>query len=143
MLSVKRFFGCGREWVVRIHEQEDKRKKFTLITSLWAAAVLCAWAPVSAAEKVNFRMDWILSGRHGAWFAAVDQGFFKEQGLDAKISRGWGSSDGIKKLLARNHKIVFNDIGSMVKALGQGVDKMRVLAVMYGSHPATFFSLKK
>ena len=31
----------------------------------------------------------------------------------------------------------------MVKALGQGVDKMRVLAVMYGSHPATFFSLKK
>ena len=31
----------------------------------------------------------------------------------------------------------------MVKGLGQGADKMRALAVMYGSHPATFFSLKK
>ncbi|MFQ5913219.1 MAG: ABC transporter substrate-binding protein [Nitrospinota bacterium] len=88
-------------------------------------------------------MDWILSGRHGAWFAALDKGFYKEQGLDVKISRGWGSADGIKKLLARSHPIVFNDIGSMVKALGQGADKMRALAVIYARHPSTFFSLKK
>ncbi len=118
-------------------------KRFSVVSVFVIGVVLSAWTQAAWAEKVTLGMDWILSGRHGAWFAALDQGFFKAQGLDVKITRGWGSSDGVKKLLARTYPVVFNDIGSMVKALGQGAPKMRALAVMYGSHPATFFSLKK
>ena len=118
-------------------------KRIRTATTLLVAVMLGAWSSPAWAQKIDIGMDWILSGRHGAWYAAVDQGFFKAQGLDVKISRGWGSSDGIKKLLGRNHPVVFNDIGSMVKAMGQGADQMRALAVVYGTHPATFFSLKK
>jgi NitT/TauT family transport system substrate-binding protein len=110
---------------------------------LLVVVMLGAWSSAAWAEKINAGMDWILSGRHGAWFAALDQGFYKAQGLDVKISRGWGTSDSIKKLMGGNHPVVFNDIATMVKALGQGSKKIRALAVVYARHPATFFSLKK
>ncbi len=118
-------------------------KGFRLSIMLLAMVMLGVWSSAAWAEKIDAGMDWILSGRHGAWFAAQDQGYYKAQGLDVKITRGWGTSDSIKKLLAGNHPVVFNDIATMVKALGEGSEKLRAVSVIYSRHPATFFSLKK
>ena len=52
-----------------------------------------AGAPVFAAERVTFLIDWLPAGDKAVPYLGVQQGVFAEEGLDVVIQSGRGSSD--------------------------------------------------
>jgi len=88
--------------------------------TLLALATLAAGAATAAAEtKVPFALDWKFEGPSAAYFAAVDEGYFADAGLDVEISAGKGSLDAIPKVATGAFPIGFADINSLIKFLDQ------------------------
>ena len=50
-----------------------------------------------AQEKVNIGLDLTISGLHAGWLVAQKMGYFKDQGLDVTITRGYGSGDTVQQ----------------------------------------------
>ncbi len=90
-------------------------KKIAL--SLAFAAGLMAQA--HAETKMPFALDWKFEGPSAAYFAAIDNGHFKAEGLDVEISAGKGSLDAIPKVATGAFPIGFADINSLIKFIDQ------------------------
>jgi len=110
-------------------------------------AVFCCLpvaGPAAAADRtpVNFVLDWIVGGRHTGWFAALHKGYFAEEGLDVRISRGYGNS-GIQRLASGQNEFSFNDIAiAIVSRVRDGLP-VKAVSVSYAKHPSAIFTLKK
>jgi NitT/TauT family transport system substrate-binding protein len=88
-----------------------------LVTLILLAAALLAPAPGHPADRdVSFVLDFIPGGFHAPWYVAADRGFFKEEGLNVKISRGYGSGDTVMKLAAGQYDIGLAAIGALIAA---------------------------
>ena len=72
-----------------------------------------------AETKVPFALDWKFEGPSAAYFAAIDNGHFKAEGLDVEVSPGKGSLDAIPKVATGAFPIGFADINSLIKFLDQ------------------------
>ncbi len=70
-----------------------------------------------AQTEVNFTLDWKFEGPGAAYFAAIDNGHFAEEGLSVEISAGQGSLDAIPKVATGAFEFGFADINSLVKFL--------------------------
>jgi ABC-type nitrate/sulfonate/bicarbonate transport system substrate-binding protein len=42
----------------------------------------------AATEKILFQLDWIPFGRHAPYYAALENGFYAEKGMDVTIAQG-------------------------------------------------------
>lgn len=101
--------------------------------------------PAVAAEKtpVNFVLDWIVGGRHTGWFAALNRGYYDDEGLAVKISRGFGSGRGVKRAVAGQADISFNDIATAILARAREGAPLKAVMVSYTKHPSAIFTHKK
>ena len=73
----------------------------------------------SAQTAVNFALDWKFEGPSGAYFSAIDEGHFVEEGLEVDIWAGQGSLDAIPKVATGAAQFGFADINSLIKFLDQ------------------------
>ncbi len=91
------------------------------LTAYAMAASMAAWAvaPAAAQTTVPFALDWKFEGPSAAYFAAVDNGHFAEEGLEVEISAGTGSLDAIPKVATGAFPMGFADINSLIKFLDQ------------------------
>ena len=91
------------------------------LTAYAMAAGMAAWAvaPAAAQTTVPFALDWKFEGPSAAYFAAVDNGHFAEEGLEVEISAGTGSLDAIPKVATGAFPMGFADINSLIKFLDQ------------------------
>ena len=101
-------------------------------------------APAPAQEKpltkVIFSLDFIPLGRHAPWYAALAQGYFKEEGLDVSIIPSQGTAQTIQAVESGIANIAFVDVPSVVLARANG-SKLRMVAVNYQKAPYAIFSL--
>jgi NitT/TauT family transport system substrate-binding protein len=65
---------------------------------------LAGLGPTTAAaqEKVTLRLSFIPTSYDAPYFTALGKGYYKEEGLDVTIARGFGSGDTAKRLAARS-----------------------------------------
>src|SRR5215217_6820504 len=96
----------------------------------------------SAAEEINFQLDWIAYGRHAPYYVALDKGFYKDRGLNVTIHQGRGTLQGIRTLIAGQSQFIFQDIGVMLSVRAKEGSKIKALACMYQKTPHTFFYMK-
>ena len=90
------------------------------LSSIVAAAAAGVFAFAAQAQtKVPFALDWKFEGPSAAYFAAIDNGHFADQGLDVEISPGKGSLDAIPKIATGAFPVGFADINSLIKFLDQ------------------------
>ena len=54
--------------------------------------VLIGTSPVQATEKVEFILNWIAGGDHAPYYFALQEGWYKDAGIDLVIQQGKGSS---------------------------------------------------
>ena len=90
-------------------------KKLMLSATLGGAVASSA----AAETNVPFALDWKFEGPSAAYFAAIDNGHFKAEGLSVEVSAGKGSLDAIPKVATGAFPIGFADINSLVKFLDQ------------------------
>ena len=67
-----------------------KIKLSGVLTGLFVSFALMA-GPAGAAEKVTVTLDWVISGYHAPFFIAEEKGYYKKEGLEVTIRRGFGS----------------------------------------------------
>ena len=99
------------------------------------------WAQDKALTKITFSLDFIPLGRHAPWYAAVAEGFYKEEGLDVSIVPSQGTAQTIQVVEAGTAQLGFTDVPSLVLARANGA-KLKMVAVNYEKAPYAIFSLK-
>ena len=97
-----------------------------LVGGILAGAAL---GPALAQTDTPFALDWKFEGPSSAYFAAIDNGHFKAEGLNVEISAGKGSLDAIPKVATGAFPFGFADINSLVRFKEKNPDAP-VIAVM-------------
>jgi NitT/TauT family transport system substrate-binding protein len=73
-----------------------------------------------SAEKVKFGFSWILVAQTIPFYVALDKGYWRTEGLDVNILRGFGSGDAVKKVAAGATDIGAADSATLVIARSKG-----------------------
>lgn len=122
--------------------------------STWSKAAICAFAAlgiaVSAAApaaaqqkpltKVVFSLDFIPLGRHAPWYAALAEGYFKDEGLDVSIIPSQGTAQTVQAVQAGTANLGFVDLPSVALARANG-STLKLVAINYQKAPYAIFSL--
>lgn len=96
----------------------------------------------AAAEQITFQLDWIPFGRHTPYYAALENGFYAEKGLDVTILQGRSTIQGIRTLVAGQSQFIFQDLAVMLSVRATEGAKIKALACMYQKTPHTLFYIK-
>jgi NitT/TauT family transport system substrate-binding protein len=89
---------------------------------------------------ITFALDFIILGRHAPFFAALENGYYKEEGLNVKLIPTKGTSDTIQNVESGVSQIGFIDVPSLVLARANG-STVKVVSVIYQKAPFAVFSL--
>ena len=102
------------------------------------AACLCAGGPASALENVTLQLKWSHAFQFAGYYAAKEQGFYREAGLDVSIKEAAPDSDPVANVL--NGQAQFG-IGTSSLLLARNAGKpVVVLAVIFQHSPYVFFT---
>jgi len=93
--------------------QRWRRVRVVVLAVMLCMVPAAGW---SADKEVRFQLDFIPGGFHAPWYVAQEKGFFKEEGLNVKISRGYGSGDTVMKLAAGQFDIGLATLGALISA---------------------------
>jgi len=79
-------------------------------------AVLAAGASSGAAQTpVKFTLDWRFEGPAAPFTVALDNGYFKAEGLDVTIDTGNGSRESIPRVASGTYDIGTGDVNSLIR----------------------------
>ena len=96
----------------------------------------------AAAEKVRFETDWVITGKVAPFFIGVEKGFYKEQGLEVSIKRGFGSARGVKDLVSNTVDYAFVDSIAGIVGMSRG-SAVKYVAMLFDKGPHLIVSLGK
>ena len=107
------------------------------------SAALAGNATLAKAEEdVHFLLDWIPSGEMAAYYAGWSKGFWKDEGLNIKISRGYGSGDTASKVASNAADFGIADIAAVFAARLRGKAPLKLISALYTHSPHSLFVLK-
>lgn len=93
-------------------------------------------------RQVTFQMDTSLLPKHGIFYAAVGQGFYEEEGLDASIEPGTGSFDTSVAVGSGEFDFGFADFTTMVGTRQEGLE-VQQLAAIHAQSPFAVVTLPR
>src|SRR3712207_4708483 len=110
-----------------------------------AGAMMLAFGatqPVRAQDRVLLQLDWIPTGEHAAYFAGQQRGFWRENGIDLSLTRGYGSGDTVNKVAAGTAQFGVADLGAVLAARAQTNVPVRSISAVYTHSPHSLFVLR-
>ena len=96
---------------------------------LLAAPLLARTA--QAADDVAFALNWIISGRNAGYFTALEKGFYREVGINARITRGRGSGDTLKRIAIGESLFGLVDTATVLSGLANDTLPVKMIGMMY------------
>jgi NitT/TauT family transport system substrate-binding protein len=94
------------------------------------SAILISGAGIASAadlQKVSVRMDWVAGAYHAPFYAGVENGFFKEQGLEVTVEPGNGSANVAQAIGHGNGEFAAVDGGTMMQLVAKGLPVKAVM----------------
>lgn len=79
-----------------------------------ALGVAAASAPAGATD-VKFSLDWAFQGPQAPFILALERGFFRDQGLNVTMDRGFGSGDVPVKVAAGAYDVGIADLNPTIR----------------------------
>ncbi len=98
--------------------------------------------PAAAQDRALLQLDWIPSGEHAAYFAGAARGFWREQGIELSLARGYGSGDTVTKVAAGAAQFGVADIGAVLAARARQNVPVRSISGVYTHSPHSLFVLR-
>ena len=74
------------------------KAKMVAFFMILAVLTLMVGGQAMALEKVNFQLNWRITGDHAPYYVALKKGWFEQEGLDVNIILGQGSGYTVKVL---------------------------------------------
>ena len=111
-----------------------------LALAVTAVAAIPANAQTKPLTKIVFSLDFIPLGRHAPWYAAIAEGYFKDEGLDVSIIPGQGGAESIQAVASGTATFGFMGVPEVALARANGA-KVKLVAVNYQKAPIAVFSL--
>jgi len=111
-----------------------------ILVAIGAGSSGCADASAQS-TSVTFRLDWTPGAEHSFLYAAVEKGYFREQGLDVAIQAGDGSTTSAKLVGTGTIDYALCSGDTALTAASAGVP-IRALAVLYSRAPTVIYSRK-
>ena len=105
-------------------------------------ALMLAAAPAHSQDRALLQLDWIPTGEHAAYFAGAARGFWREQGIELSLARGYGSGDTVNKLAAGAAQFGVADLGAVLAARARQDVPVRAISAIYTHSPHSLFVLK-
>lgn len=89
--------------------------------------------------KLHVTENWVLGGEHIGDFTALAKGFYEAEGLKVTVTRGFGSSDAVKRVASGVTKISRSAAQSVISGRAAGA-KVKIIFVTFHKGPyATVF----
>jgi NitT/TauT family transport system substrate-binding protein len=99
-------------------------------------------SPAPAADDLHFILDWFPTGEHAAYYAGKARGLFEKEGINVRISRGYGSGDTVTKIAANAGDFGIADVSAVFTARQRTGAPVKIVAVVYTHSPHSLFVLK-
>jgi len=112
------------------------------LCALALAAAQPAQAQGTAPDRALLQLDWIPTGEHAAYFAGAARGFWREQGIELSLTRGYGSGDTINKVAAGAAPFGVADVGGVLAARSRQNVPVRTISAIYTHSPHSLFVLR-
>jgi len=102
--------------------------------ALTATLLACGLASAASSlqaqtlEAVNFTLPWLPVGDYAYYAAGVQKGFYRDEGIDLKINRGFGSIDAVTKLSAGAFQVGEVDISAIITGMVKQNTPVRCIA---------------
>lgn len=93
------------------------------------------------AESVVFSLDWVPWGKHSGFYTVLHKGYYKAEGLNVTIERGFGSGDTIKRVNVGSAPFGFADTASLVVARSRG-SKVKVTGMFHDDAMYIIYTLE-
>jgi NitT/TauT family transport system substrate-binding protein len=106
--------------------------KFRSHLLLAGAALLAALGstPARALDDVSLRLNWQILGMHVPFYLGVERGFYKDEGIDLKISEGRGGGATAQAIGAKSDTFGFVDGGTVIVSAVRGVPIRTTMSLM-------------
>ena len=115
---------------------------FKVLATVAMAFFLIGGTPLSSgAENLVHTLDWVPYGRDAGFYAAVEKGFLKAEGLTVKIVRGKGSSETVKRLMVGDADFGTPDGGVVVISRSKGI-KLKMIGAFHAKTPMQIVVVK-
>jgi len=99
--------------------------------------------PAMAQTDIKFTLDWKFEGPAAGFFLAIDNGYFKDEGLNVTIDTGNGSVEAIPRVATGAYQMGFGDINSLIKFLDTDpTQKVKAVMVVYERPPFSIIGRK-
>jgi NitT/TauT family transport system substrate-binding protein len=111
-------------------------------TLVVAALVVSGFARGAAAlDSVVFQANWLIQGENAYMVAGRDKGFYREEGIDLDVKRGFGSGDTIKKVVGGAATVGTADMGVVMLAMVREQLPIKCISAEYSYSPQGFWVL--
>lgn len=95
-----------------------------------------------AQDRALLQLDWIPTGEHAAYFAGAARGFWRENGIEISLARGYGSGDTVTKVATGAAQFGVADIGAVLAARARQNVPVRSISALYTHSPHSLFVLR-
>ena len=109
-------------------------KKFTTGLIASAAMVAMGLGQSTAAERIDFVLNWVPGGDHAPVYWAKQMGWYSDAGIDLVIENGSGSGASAKKVGIGRNQVGIADLPTALRAIGKGADIIAVMNI-YANSP--------
>jgi NitT/TauT family transport system substrate-binding protein len=118
-----------------------KAKILGFIIMMLTVAVAATGGEAADLTKVNFQLNWKITGDHAPYYVALKKGWFAEEGLDVNIILGQGSGYTVKVVDSGKAEFGISDAPVPIKGIAQGA-KIKIVGIIFDKHPNCMFFWK-
>lgn len=119
-----------------------KRLLRSFIGAGFVASGLAFATGASAQTAVKFQLNWYAGGANAGFAAALQEGYYKKDGLDVTIIQGNGSANTAQLVANGRAEVAYADAVAVSQLIAKGAP-MKIVATVYQSNPEEVEALTK
>jgi ABC-type nitrate/sulfonate/bicarbonate transport system substrate-binding protein len=104
------------------------------------AAPFISSGRANAATPLNFQLSWIKTAQYSGYFSGIEQGFYKDVGLEMTFTSGGPNVDPIANVAAGRSQIGDRPAGPLVVAREKGIP-IKIIGTVFQKNPFSLMSM--
>lgn len=89
-------------------------------------------------DSIDMTLNWTPGGDHSPFFYAIQQGWYRDAGIDLNVEFGKGSGFAVQKVGSGGSQMGVADMTTVLQGRGKGADVVGVM-VIYANSPFGFY----